>query len=119
MSSHVHSYLRTHRREWALTQKELALLLGRASSTYISRIEQGKRAPSTDIVLACEVLFAVSPKEMFPKLYSHNEEAVMARAAKFFASLEKETDHAAMRKKELLALVLKRAITRINNGKGV
>lgn len=119
MSSPVHSYLRTHRRKWALTQKELAFLLGHKSATHVSRLEQGKRIPGTDVVLACEVLFGITPRSCFPHLYTGVEEAVHSRAAILHESLEKKTGKAAMRKKEFLSSVLKRAITSPNQLEGV
>jgi transcriptional regulator with XRE-family HTH domain len=117
MSSRVHSYLRTERRTWALTQKELSFLFGRKSSTQVSRLEQGERIPALDIVLACEILFTKTPRELFPKLYAELEEEVVRRAAELFEKLAPETDHTSMRKKEFLMALEKRAITRLNNQK--
>lgn len=119
MPSSDHGYLRTHRRKWALTQEELAFLLGRKSSTQVSRLEQGKRIPGMDIVLACEVLFGVTPSSFFPKFYADIEEAVLSRAAMLYKRLDKETSRVAMRKKEFLSVALKRAITRLNEIEGV
>lgn len=119
MSSPVHSYLRTHRRTWGLTQKELAFLLGRKSPTHVSRLEKRKRMPSIDIVLACEILFGVTSKEVFPALYEEIEDSVMTRAAAFYEELEHKTGRAALRKKEFLSAVLRRAITRLNETEGV
>lgn len=114
MSLRVQSYLRTERRKWALTQKELTFLLGRKSPTHISRLEQGKRLPSADAILACEILFGVAPRTLFPKLYADTEENVMERAAILYEQLEQEGSLPAQRKKEFLSVALKRAITRLN-----
>ena len=119
MSSPVHSYLRTHRRKWALTQKELAFLFGRKSSTHVSRLEKHKRMPAIEIVLACEILFDTTPRALYPKLYADIEERVLARASKLYERLERETNYTAVRKKELLSVALKRAITRLNETKGI
>ncbi|EKD96571.1 MAG: Helix-turn-helix protein [uncultured bacterium] len=119
MPSSDHGYLRTHRRKWALTQKEVAFLLGHKSSTHVSRLEQGKRIPCMDIVLACEVLFGLTPHRLFPKHYADIEEAVLARAAMLYKRLNKETSRVATRKKEFLSAALKRAITRLNEIEGV
>jgi transcriptional regulator with XRE-family HTH domain len=119
MSSTYHGYLRTHRRKWALTQKELAFLLGRKSSTQVSRLEQEKRIPTLDIVLACEVLFGLTPRKSFPQFYVDIEEAVLARAAMLYKRLDKEKGLVATRKKEFLSAALKRAITRLNEVEGV
>ncbi|MGA8149115.1 MAG: helix-turn-helix transcriptional regulator [Gallionellaceae bacterium] len=119
MSSPVHSYLRTHRRKWALTQKELAFLLGQKSSAHVSRLEQGKRIPSSEVVLACEVLFGTTPRNFFPKLYVDIEKAVLARAATLYERLDKEMSKTALRKKEFLSSILKRAVTHLNQTEGV
>ena len=119
MSSPVHSYLRAHRRKWALTQKELAFLFGRKSSTHVSRLEKHKRMPAIEIVLACEILFDTTPRALYPKLYADIEERVLARASKLYERLERETNYTAVRKKELLSVALKRAITRLNETKGI
>jgi transcriptional regulator with XRE-family HTH domain len=119
MSSPVHSYLRTHRRKWALTQKELAFLLGQKSSAHISRLEQGKRMPSTDVILACEVLFGIKPRSLFPKLYEDAEKAVLSRAAILHERLGNQTSKSAMRKKEFLAALLKGTVTQINQDEEV
>jgi len=119
MPSFIHDYLRSHRRKWAITQKELAFLLGHKSPTHISRLEQGKRIPSKDVVLACEVLFGVPARSCFPKLYAEIEETVLARAATLYERIDNETSKTAIRKKEFLATALKRAITRNNKTEGV
>lgn len=114
MSLRVQSYLRTERRKWALTQKELTFLLGRKSPTHTSRLEQGKRIPSADALLACEILFGIHPRILFPKLYADVEEQVLARASTLYEQLEQEGSLPAQRKKEFLSAALKRAITRLN-----
>lgn len=119
MSSPVHSYLRTNRREWALTQKELAFLFGRKSSTHISRLEQGKRVPPIDIVLASEILFDKTPRALYPQFYAAIEEEVLARASRLYERLEHKKNNTNARKKEFLAIVLKRAIIRLNETKGI
>src|SRR2546423_608870 len=62
-------YLRTHRRVWGLTQRELASLMGFESAAHVSRIENGKRAPTVESALACQVLFGIPPSTMFPHAY--------------------------------------------------
>ncbi|MEW6312995.1 MAG: hypothetical protein AB1513_02935 [Pseudomonadota bacterium] len=85
----------------------------------MSRLEQCKRFPSTPILIACEVLFGLSPRTIFPMLYAEIEEKVLAHAARLYEELERETSLVAAKKKEFLSAVLKRAITRLNNQEGV
>jgi len=70
-------------------------------------------------LLACAVLFGVTPADMFPKIHADVEEEVLARAAKLYEILEKKTGKDAMRKKELLNVLLERAITRLITAEGV
>lgn len=119
MSSRVHCYLRRERRKWALTQKELAFLLEKTSSAHMSRLEHCKRPPSVRILIACEVLFGIPARKLFPKLYADIEESVLARAATIYETLERDFGRAATKKKELLSALLKRAITRLNSNEGI
>jgi transcriptional regulator with XRE-family HTH domain len=118
LSSTIHSYIRTHRRKWALTQKELAFLLGRKSSTHVSKLEQAKRTPTVDIIIACEIIFGMSSGQLLPKLYEEVEGDVMARAAELYEKIDGKKSRAAARKKELLSAVLNRAITRLITTEG-
>lgn len=112
MSPRVPSYLRKARREWGLTQRELAVLLGVKSRAHISRLESLSRTPSIDVLLAFEVLFGVSAKELFPMKYTHIEEVILRRAAVLYAQLEDDDRLRAKRIRELLLLAKRRAITR-------
>jgi transcriptional regulator with XRE-family HTH domain len=110
-SPRIHSYLRKHRRQWALTQKELIFLLGRDCASLISRLEQGKRVPCAAMLLACEILFGSTSRELFPKLYTDVEDGVLQRAAKLYEEIERHEGPVAARKKEFINIVLKRAVT--------
>ena len=88
MDFKLKSYLRSHRRRWGLTQSDLAYLLGLESGTMVSRMERLVREPGPMAVVACRILFGVSPREMFPKHYSDTEEAVMQRAYSLYELLQ-------------------------------
>lgn len=103
-------YLRTHRRNWGLTQKELAALIGTASSVQISRYENGKRAPKLEVALACQVIFGIPPSTMFPDAYALSEEEVMRNMYRMDLALENTTSLSGLRKRELFSIALKRAI---------
>ena len=106
--------LRTLRRTWGLTQRELAELLGGRSPTHIARIEAGKRIPSIEIALACQTLFGLPPETLFPRVYTEIEERTMEDIYRLHEGLLKITSPSAVRKRELLELALKRAITKPN-----
>lgn len=115
----VRCYLRTHRRAWGLTQSELASLLGLSSGTQVSRIEKSKRAPGLATALACQVIFGISPAELFPHAYAEVEERTIRQIYLLHQNLEKRSTSAELRKWELCEGALKRATTRANNQQGV
>ena len=117
--SNVLCYLRTHRRVWGLTQLELASLIGLRSTAHISRIEHGKRAPKVEVALACQVIFGIPPSVMFPHVHTFVEEKVMRNIYRLDLALSNTTNLSGLRKRELCALVLKRAISKSNKLEGV
>ena len=110
----VPCYLRTQRRAWGLTQKEVAQLLNYRSASHVSRIEQSKRAPTVEAAFACQVIFGIPPGEMFPHTYTLVEDRVMRNVYRFHERLRNTTSPQEMRKRELLSQALQRAITRPN-----
>lgn len=102
-------YLRTHRRVWGLTQWDLASLMGFASPTHVSRIENGKRAPTVEAALACQVIFGTPPSAMFPHVYALVEETVMRNIYRLHLALKNTTSPSGLRKRELFSLALDRA----------
>jgi transcriptional regulator with XRE-family HTH domain len=108
----LRSRLRTQRRGWALTQRELAILLGGRSPTHIARIEAGKRVPSIEIALACQALFGIPPEVLFPNVYSEIEERLMERIYRFHEGQLQITSPSSARKRERTEEALKRAVRR-------
>jgi len=102
--------LRAHRRNWGLTLREMADLLGFESPAHVSRIEQGKRTPSTETALACTALFGVSLQELFPQLAAEIEERFQERALRLHQGLIHTTTPTGARKRQLLDQTLGRAI---------
>ena len=111
----VRCYLRRHRRAWGLTQRELASLVGLKSHAHLSRIEYGKRPPSLEAALACQVIFGIPPDALFPHVYNFVEERTMRNMSKEYQRLEHTTKPTEMRKRELYGLAQSRAITRGSN----
>lgn len=102
--------LRTHRRGWGLSQRELADLLGFDSPAHISRIEHGKRNPGLETALACCTLFGVTLDELFPQLMIEIEETFRKRASRLHEGLSQATHILGSRKRELLSHALLDAI---------
>lgn len=111
MERTVLCYLRTHRRVWGLTQQELADLMGFKSATHVSRIENGKRAPTMESALACQAIFGIPPSAMFPHAYDLVEERVVRDLYRRHLALCDTTSPSEMRKRELFSLALERAVT--------
>jgi transcriptional regulator with XRE-family HTH domain len=105
-------YLRTHRRIWGLTQRELASLVGYETEGHISRIENGKRRPTIEGAFACEVIFGIPPSAMFPYAYSLVEERVIGDIYRLHLSLRDTSNPSDLRKRELFALALDRSISK-------
>ena len=109
------SYLRTHRRNWGLTQRDLAELIGTVSTVQIGRYENGKRDLGIEVALACQVIFGVPPAIMFRHSYTLVEEEVMRNMKRLDLALENTTSPAGLRKRELFSMALHRAISRSRN----
>jgi transcriptional regulator with XRE-family HTH domain len=109
MDRRLRTYLRTLRRRWGLTQKELAFLIGASGGDHISRVEQLKRLPSLAAAIACIVIFDASPYGLFPGLFEEIEESVLKRATELYNDLQGDPKKSAARKLDFLEEVLKRA----------
>lgn len=105
-------YLRTHRRNWGLSQKELAALIGTIKAGQVSCYENNKRAPTLEVALACQAIFGVSPATMFPDIYAFAEEEVIRNMYRMDKRLAHTTNPAGLRKRELCAFALERAVQR-------
>lgn len=110
-------YLRTHRRVWGLTQAETACLLGLRSASVVSRLErmQRKRGPNFETALACQVLFGLEPRDLYPTIHRQVEERVIRACYQMHQGMENLTSLSDLRKRELLEHALERAIGK--NGK--
>src|SRR3546814_8175736 len=110
----LRNYLRTWRMRWALSQKQLAHLLGFQTCAHLSKYEHDQRLPSLRSALACELIFGVPVSTLFEGLHAEVEEEVMRRANAPFERVELRTDAAGTRKRKLLMAVLFRATDKSN-----
>src|ERR1041384_3504983 len=74
------NYLRANRKRLALSQDEVAFLLGTRSGGKVCRYERFVRQPSLETALAYEAIFRRSVSELFPGLYQKVERDVAERA---------------------------------------
>lgn len=100
------SYLRTYRRTWALSQRELAELVGDISASNVSKFETLARVPSLEVALAFETVFDVSAEDLFPALSFAVRREVLRNAAALNAQLPLDGDPRLMRKRELLRTLI-------------
>jgi DNA-binding XRE family transcriptional regulator len=112
MKQKFKTYLRSHRRRWGLSQREVVYLIGLKSPSLVSRIELESYRPKLPVAFACHVIFGVPVNELFPGVYSEVEDAVMRRAYKLYNRLQGNPSATTRTKLDLLEQVLKRAAAR-------
>jgi transcriptional regulator with XRE-family HTH domain len=82
-STQLTNYLRTNRKRLALTQEEVAFLLGfrgEDKGIKVCRDEKFAREPSLQMALAYEAIYGRAVRELFAGLYEQVEQAVAERA---------------------------------------
>src|SRR6058998_2773242 len=79
-SPRLPNYLRANRKRLALSQNEVAFLLGTQSGAKVCRYERFVREPSLETAFAFEAIFQRSARELFGGLYQKIEKEVAARA---------------------------------------
>lgn len=108
MSHLLPSYLHTLRKQWGLSQPDLAALLG-VTGSALCRFENLSRRPTAELIIATEVIFGHGAKDVFPAFYRDIERVIVDRARTQHKRLESETDPAVREKLRLLTEVIERA----------
>ena len=80
MTIHMPHYLRRYRLRAALTQKEMAHLLGCQSPATVCQYEARKREPDLRTALAYQVVFGLPVDALFPGIHREVEGKVLIRA---------------------------------------
>jgi transcriptional regulator with XRE-family HTH domain len=117
MSLKVQCYLRTLRREWSLTQEEVASLLPKGGRNRVSRVERDLIPPNAEEILAYRLIFGSSAKSTFPRFYAEMEDAVMRCAYRLHQELEGDQSPGGLRKRKLIDQMLARATGKANRKK--
>lgn len=103
------------RRKHALTQTELANLIG-VSQTSIGRLEAGDDDTTHHLRLktafGLQVVFGRKPERLFQDLFAKTEDAIMRQAAALDRALDGRPDRASEHKRLLLADMARRASNR-------
>lgn len=89
----LHNYIRTHRRNAGLSQRELGRLLGHECEGPVSRHELSKSLPPLLSALAYEVVFGIPAGEIFPGVKQAVATIVEERIRAFREELENSTVH--------------------------
>ena len=108
MNKALDCYLRSYRRRWGLTQRELAILIGYRTHAVVSRLEQAGSIPTLETVYALEILFGTAPHELFPGLKAPVQEAVVARARQRYDELQGDSSRVARLKLDFFEDVFQR-----------
>lgn len=104
--SSLPNYLRANRKRLALSQEDVAFLLGKEGGAKVSRYERFAREPNLETALACELIFQRAVCELFSGLYQRIEREVAARAKILVAKTaqEKPSRHTTRKQQTLKAL---------------
>ena len=98
------NHLRANRKRLALSQNEVAFLLGTEKGSKVCRYEQFIRTPNFETALAYEVICKRAMSELFPGLYQKAETKVAARAKALVEAMGSgKSGQRAARKREVLA----------------
>ncbi|ESZ51051.1 XRE family transcriptional regulator [Mesorhizobium sp. L2C054A000] len=109
MASSLKSYVRTYRRLHALSQDELALLVGLKRGSSISSLERRGSVPSAPVLIALAYVFAVPIEDVFPVYYEQVTHAVESRADALYEALQGHPGPDASAKLDLLESIIRRA----------
>lgn len=87
------NYLLSNRKRLALSQADVAYLLGSESGEMVCRHERFRREPSLEVVFAYEIIFKRAASELFGGLYQEIEQEVIERARTLLMGLKKENSN--------------------------
>lgn len=109
-SSQLPNYLLANRKRLALSQAEVAFLLGTHSGAKVCRNERFVREPSLSTALAYEVIFQRPTSELFGGLYQQIEQEVAARAKTltFRTNRGKQSPRTLHKRQALISIAAKR-----------
>lgn len=102
-SPQLSNYLRSNRKRIALSQGEVAFLLGQKTSSQISRYERFEHLPGLEAALAYEVIFKSPLSEIFGGLYQDIEREVAERARILASKTQGQGSKPDIAKRKMLA----------------
>ena len=102
-SPRLPNYLRANRKRLALSQDEVAFLLGAQSGAKVCRYERFVREPTLETALAYQAIFKRSVSELFGGLYQKVEGEVTERAKILAERKDGKSNRETTRKREAIA----------------
>jgi transcriptional regulator with XRE-family HTH domain len=102
-SPQLSHHLRANRKRLALSQDDVAFLLGNESGAQVSRYEHFDRVPTLETALAYEVIMKRSASELFGGMYLGAERKVAERAKALMQQMTDVTGPRAARRRSVLA----------------
>jgi DNA-binding XRE family transcriptional regulator len=85
------SYLRSHRKQSGLSQRELAQLLGYPNQGQVSRHERVACLPPFLIALSYQAIFRIPVSEIFPGVYESTKQVIEERLVKMENDLQQRS----------------------------
>jgi transcriptional regulator with XRE-family HTH domain len=99
-----------YRKRAGLYQHEVAELIG-ASASVVTKYEDGSRLPPLLPLIALEVVYGTTARQLYPHLFATIQDQVMRRAAKLDRKLARKTDDESTRKRRHLSRMVERAVS--------
>ena len=90
MNKPLLNYLRSYRQKSALTQDEIAFLLGGSHGSTITRHEEYLRVPSLTTALRYAAVHREDPRILFAGRFKEQERLVKTQAQKLLDTLDRE-----------------------------
>lgn len=109
MPQSIPNHIRSHRKRWRLSQKELATLTGFKSREFISQIERFLIQPSVRFMIVCEIIFDIPVRKLFPGLFDDLAEDVLNECEILLDRISSERGPDAAEKRKLLSKLLSRS----------
>lgn len=110
-AQYLFNLLLKYRKRSALSQEEVAFLLGVQSGAKVCRYERFLREPGLQTALAFEAMFGCPISELFPSLFAKAQRKVKARAKKLERKeFRGNSTRLVARKRQVLAEIASREI---------
>lgn len=105
--AHLPNYLRSHRKRLALSQNDVAYLLGASDGTKVCRYERFVRVPSLETALALVVVLQKPARELFVGTYQKAERGIVARAQTLLLQIDRTrpTGRASRKRQTLVSII--------------